>query len=662
MFYRRYFILVLITSWCDSGNFANDDNQWPSGNFGLPKAKTGCPGDWKSGWREGWRFQDMEDGYPSSVASVENHMAVTFPFRRSGININRTFCMLNQINKKTRSWPKGTYCIYKSRNTICPNGMSHGFVKWDDENKYNINKKGGYLPDGIYNRDTRIYYCCQTNGNWYDSIELPVIKPFYLLTSSSLLSPKCQMVMWATSQMEYILFNTEHNNNRDYFSGNHVFEDTSATYNSRTKLYYCYYKDCRDSLIGPSGSISSYNIAQNEMDPHSQYCSWLITVAETFVISLKFSILNIPQCNDAFLFIYNGPNNTSPLLGKYCGQNATAGMEIRSSTNYLFIVGNSGSYGSRLKSVFDFHADYNSEHAVCHRDVIENSGTLKSPIIDTPVGYPRRSNCSWLITVDVDNIIMLNFSMLNVGDDDLTIYDGINSSAPLLRRYFENSKYNTSLVSSTNSIYILLKFVNYKRTDFVLEYNNQPRPTEEGKTTTLPSSFTFASTTQDHEKRAKSRENQRTTYIIVAVVIAGLVLVIVVIVIIFLIRKKRIGTNKTFFATNLSYSFRKETRTKSKNDESTEYAVPSSPQEKIWNSGSKICKEGRNPIYHPADDGESTALYSSTDDHSIYVNEYRAADSKNPLYAAGVSPGGSNEYAEPDTSQNQEVVYTEPDV
>ena len=52
----------------------------------------------------------------------------------------------------------------------------------------------------------------------------------------------------------------------------------------------------------------------------------------------------------------------------------------------------------------------------------------------------------------------------------------------------------------------------------------------------LPSSFTFASTTQDHEKMAKSKENQRTTYIIVAVVIAGLVFVIVVIVIIFLIR------------------------------------------------------------------------------------------------------------------------------
>ena len=94
------------------------------------------------------------------------------------------------------------------------------------------------------------------------------------------------------------------------------------------------------------------------MDPHSQYCSWLITVAETFVISLKFSILTIPQCNDAFLFIHNGPNDTSPVLGKYCGENATAGMEIRSSTNYLLIVGNSGSNESYGRSVFRFQAQY----------------------------------------------------------------------------------------------------------------------------------------------------------------------------------------------------------------------------------------------------------------------------------------------------------------
>ena len=82
-------------------------DQWPSGNFGLPKAKTGCPGDWKSGWREGWRFQDMENGNPRSVASFGNHMDVTFPITNSSYDIVRKFCIFKQTNKEAKRWPKG---------------------------------------------------------------------------------------------------------------------------------------------------------------------------------------------------------------------------------------------------------------------------------------------------------------------------------------------------------------------------------------------------------------------------------------------------------------------------------------------------------------------------------------------------------------------------
>ena len=110
----------------------------------------------------------------------------------------------------------------------------------DDEDRNNRNDLGGQLPFGTYDKDTVIHYCCQTNGNWYDSINLPVAKPFYLLTSNSVSSPKCQMVKWATSQMEYILFNTEDSNNNDRFSGTCVFLDKSDSL-GRTKLYYCYY-------------------------------------------------------------------------------------------------------------------------------------------------------------------------------------------------------------------------------------------------------------------------------------------------------------------------------------------------------------------------------------------------------------------------------------
>jgi hypothetical protein len=113
--------------------------------------------------------------------------------------------------------------------------MASGWVYWDDENNDNVNRKIGFLPNGVYNQDTKIYYCCQTDGNWYDSIELPVSQPFYLLTSSSTDTPECQMVKWAFSYLEYIVFDTEDSNNKDDQGGEHLF------LNGRN-LFYCYYE------------------------------------------------------------------------------------------------------------------------------------------------------------------------------------------------------------------------------------------------------------------------------------------------------------------------------------------------------------------------------------------------------------------------------------
>ena len=129
----------------------------------------------------------------------------------------------------------GKYCIYKASDAACPGYMNSGWVRWDDEDSGNINKKGGWLPDGTYNSDTVIQYCCQTKGNWDASIELPVSQPFYLLTSSATGSPKCQMVMWALSYLEYIVFDTEDDSNGDAEDGDHVFLQGR-------KLYYCYYE------------------------------------------------------------------------------------------------------------------------------------------------------------------------------------------------------------------------------------------------------------------------------------------------------------------------------------------------------------------------------------------------------------------------------------
>ena len=121
--------------------------------------------------------------------------------------------------------------------------------------------------------------------------------------------------------------------------------------------------DCRRILSGPSGSFQSHPAPLSAMDPHSQYCSWLITIAEAYVVSLNFTELTIPNCNGMFLRIYDGTNDTAPLLGSYCGSNATIELEISSSENNLYIVSNSGGYGTNPRMPFSFHAQYNAEHS-----------------------------------------------------------------------------------------------------------------------------------------------------------------------------------------------------------------------------------------------------------------------------------------------------------
>jgi hypothetical protein len=87
--------------------FAGDE--WPNGRYGFPKSKSGCPGGQENGWREGWRYQDMEDDKKStnerSRVSSGSHMDVTLVHNKK--DVNRTFCMKQNTGTQTRFWPKG---------------------------------------------------------------------------------------------------------------------------------------------------------------------------------------------------------------------------------------------------------------------------------------------------------------------------------------------------------------------------------------------------------------------------------------------------------------------------------------------------------------------------------------------------------------------------
>ena len=115
--------------------------------------------------------------------------------------------------------------------------MKEGYIKWDDEDRaIENNEINGALPDGKYNDDTQIYYCCQNQGSWYNSIELPVDQPFYLLPFAK---ANCQRVKWSLSTLEYITYDTEDSVNIDHFKEPHVFTNKQQ---SLPKIYYCYYE------------------------------------------------------------------------------------------------------------------------------------------------------------------------------------------------------------------------------------------------------------------------------------------------------------------------------------------------------------------------------------------------------------------------------------
>ena len=104
-------------------------------------------------------------------------------------------------------WPEGKYCIYKKGHS-CPSRLEEGFVIWDDENKDNKNSKVGDLPEGLYNEDTKIFFCCSTSGSANKEIVLPNKSPFLLFAYDSILCQKVsnwKQTTWPESKLSRAL-------------------------------------------------------------------------------------------------------------------------------------------------------------------------------------------------------------------------------------------------------------------------------------------------------------------------------------------------------------------------------------------------------------------------------------------------------------------------
>ncbi len=149
--------------------------QWPDGKYSLLQTTSGCP----YGWSSGSRKQDNEDNNNKNAWSpwnIYSYLAFT-----AGKDFTTYYCT------KTRNfgsdnafiWPMGKYCIARYDGS-CPTGFYSGYKYWDDEDSNNKNNVRGVIPDGKYDTNTKVEYCCRSDGNAQTEILLPPTKSFAL--------------------------------------------------------------------------------------------------------------------------------------------------------------------------------------------------------------------------------------------------------------------------------------------------------------------------------------------------------------------------------------------------------------------------------------------------------------------------------------------------
>ena len=117
---------------------------------------------------------------------------------------------------------------------FCRAGLNEGYIKWDDEDHKNKNSISGALPDGTYNHNTLIQYCCRTDGYATNEIILPADKPFVLFKANS---HQCQKVRGMVASEEYFYWDCEDSSTKNGAGGSRP----RATVDKNILMHYCYY-------------------------------------------------------------------------------------------------------------------------------------------------------------------------------------------------------------------------------------------------------------------------------------------------------------------------------------------------------------------------------------------------------------------------------------
>ena len=190
------------------------------------------------------------------------------------------------------------------------------------------------------------------------------------------------------------------------------------------------------------GTNSTSNYAPN------LNCSWLVQPAGASLVTLTFNRFDT-QLNNDFVSVYDGSNNSAPLIGTYSGN--TIPSTINSSGNSLFVEFTSNGFFE----LSGWEATYNSTNNQCFSNlsIITYNGNIEDG--SGTSNYQDNLGCSWVIEPPLATSITATFNSFDVSNpgDTLFFYDGNSNSAPLLAAY-TGTTLPAAVTSTGNQLFV----------------------------------------------------------------------------------------------------------------------------------------------------------------------------------------------------------------
>ncbi|XP_020788612.1 dorsal-ventral patterning tolloid-like protein 1 isoform X1 [Boleophthalmus pectinirostris] len=231
---------------------------------------------------------------------------------------------------------------------------------------------------------------------------------------------------------------------------------------------------CGGDITKDSGQIQSPNYPDDYRP--SKECVWRISVSEGYHVGLNFQAFEIERhdsCAYDYLEVRDGPLETSPLIGRFCGYDKPEDVRSTSHTLWMKFVSDGtvnkagfaanffkeedecakpdnggceqrcvntlGSFKCACDPGFELAPDKKSCEAACGGLLSKLNGTISSP--GWPKEYPPNKNCVWQVVAPTQYRISMQFEAFELEGNEVCKYDyvevrsGLSSDSKLHGKY-----------------------------------------------------------------------------------------------------------------------------------------------------------------------------------------------------------------------------------